>query len=104
MNWHGNSTPSKHSGFIDRHGKIRLIEIIERFDGFVPSTILDGIKFDFRHLRDVTHAAVVSDIGWIGVLTRAAGMVMPVTMKVFSLAELEKAREWAKTADLEITI
>lgn len=93
----------KLSAFIERHGKIRLVEIIEVFDGFEPSTILDGMRFDYQHLRDVTHAAVVSDIGWIGVLTRAAGMVMPVSLRVFPMSEIDAARDWAANADRETT-
>ncbi len=70
--------------------------MIEEFEGFDPTTMLDGIKFDIAHLTDVTRAAVVSDIGWIGMITRATAMVMPVTVRVFPMSELEKAREWAR--------
>ncbi len=87
--------------FIKRHGKVRLVEIIESLDGVEPSTILDGMKFDFQHMRDVSHAAVVTDVGWIGVFTRAASLVMPVALRVFSLSEIDEARNWAATADLE---
>ena len=82
--------------FIDRHGKIRLVEVIERFDGVQPGTVLDGLKFDYGHLRDITHAAVVSDMGWVGVVTRAASMILPVTIRTYPLADLEKARAWAE--------
>ncbi len=87
--------------FIKRHGKVRLVEIIESLDGVEPSTILDGMKFDFEYMRDISHAAVVTDVGWIGVFTRAASLVMPVALRVFSLSEIDEAREWAATADLE---
>ena len=88
-------------GFIKRHGKVRLVEIIESLDGVEPSTILDGMKFDFQYMRDISHAAVVTDVGWIGVFTRAASLVMPVALRVFSLSEIDEARNWAATADLE---
>ncbi len=87
--------------FIKRHGKVRLVEIIESLDGVEPSTILDGMKFDFQYMRDISHAAVVTDVGWIGVFTRAASLVMPVALRVFSLSEIDEARNWAATADLE---
>ena len=85
----------KLEALIEKHGEIRIVEIVESFDGFDPTTILDGIKFDIQHLRDVTHAAVVSDIPWIGFLSRASGMVMPVTIRAFSMRELDAARAWA---------
>lgn len=89
----------KLEAFIDRHGTIRIVEIVESFEGFDPTTILDGLKFDINHLTDVTHAAVVSDIPWLGFMTRAASMVMPVAVRIFGMDDLEEARNWARTAD-----
>ncbi len=89
----------KLEAFIAKHGTIRLVEVIEKFDGFDPTTVLDGLKFDLNHLTDVTHAAVVSDIGWIGVMTRAASMVMPISLRVFTMDELQEARDWARDVD-----
>lgn len=86
----------KFEDFIARHGTIRIVEVVERFDGFDPTTILDGLKFDLNHLRDVTHAAVVSDIGWIGVMTRAAAMMMPVAVRMFTMDQIDEARAWAE--------
>ncbi len=91
----------KITSFIERHGKIRLVEVIEKLEGFDASTILDGIRFDYNHLRDITHAAVVTDVGWIGVFTRAASLVMPVSLRVFALSEIDEARNWAAKADPE---
>ena len=85
----------KLEAFIDTHGSIRIIEVIEKFDGFDPTTILDGMKFDYHHLRDVTHAAIVSDIPWVSVLSMAAGMVMPISVRVFPMDKLDDARAWA---------
>lgn len=80
--------------FIARHGTIRLLEVIERFDGFDPTTILEGMKFDIKHLKDVSHAALVSDIPWIGIMTSAAATVMPLIIQTFPLAKEDKARAW----------
>lgn len=82
--------------FIEKHGEIGIVEIIESFEGFDASTIWEGLKFDVKHLSQVTHAAVVSDIGWIGTMTRAAGRIMPVTVRMFSMDEVDEARAWAR--------
>jgi len=89
----------KMEAFIERHGEIRIVETIESFEGFDPSVILDGIKFDYQHLRHVTHAAIVSDIGWIGTLTRAASMIIPVSIRTFSMDEHDAALAWARNPD-----
>ncbi|MBT8424784.1 MAG: STAS/SEC14 domain-containing protein [Silicimonas sp.] len=89
----------KLEAFIDRHGAIRILEVIERFDGFDPSTILDGMKFDLKHLSDVTHAAVVSDIPWVSFMTSAFATVMPLTMRVFTMDQMDAARSWIEAPD-----
>ena len=85
----------KLEAFIRKHGKIRMIEVVERFDGFDPITILDGMKFDIKHMTDVSHVAFVSDIPWISFLTGAVAAVSPVVLRTFSENELEAARAWA---------
>ena len=89
----------KLDAFIDRHGDIRLVETIDRFDGADTGAILDGLKFDYVHLRHITHAAVVSDIGWVGVVTRAASMIIPVSVRTFPLSERNAALDWARNPD-----
>ena len=85
----------KLEAFIGRHGTIRIVEVIERFDGFDPTTILDGMKFDIKHLKDISHAAVVSDIPWVSFMTNAFAAVSPIVVKTFPMSDLDAARTWA---------
>ena len=89
----------KMEAFIARHGTIRLVEVIERFEGFDPTTIFDGIKFDIKHMKDISHAAIVSDIPWISFMTNALAMVSPVMVRTFALDDVDAARDWALNAD-----
>ena len=82
--------------FIERHGTIRIIEVIERLEGFDPTTILDGMKFDIKHLRNISHAAIVSDIPWVSFMTTAVALVMPVTVRMFPMSRTDEARRWAE--------
>ena len=84
--------------FIDAQGTVKFIEIVHSFDGFDPSVIWPGVKFDFRNISHISHVAIVSDIGWLGPISKAAGALMPTKLRTFTLAELDKAREWAKAA------
>lgn len=81
--------------FLERHGKVRMVEIIPTFEGFEWSTIWDGIKFDVAHIRDIDRVAVVTDVGWIGGITRALCRVSPLEVRVFEMGELAEARAWA---------
>ena len=85
--------------FIDTHGTIRLIEVIETLEGFDPAMIWPGIKFDMKNLRHISHVAVVSDIGWIGPVSKAAGAVLTTKLRTFDLADVEAARKWIITAE-----
>ncbi|QFT82221.1 hypothetical protein FIU89_16460 [Roseovarius sp. THAF27] len=81
-------------GFIDTQGTVKLIEVIESLDGFAPSVIWPGIKFDFKNLRHISHVAVVSDIGWIGPVAKAAGALVSTKLRTYDLDDLDAAREW----------
>jgi len=59
--------------FILRFGTIKLLESVATFKvGMDASMVWDGMMFDFKNLRHISHCAVVSDIGWISPLSRAA--------------------------------
>ena len=81
---------------IDSYGTIRLLEVIRGLDGFEPSMTWKGIKFDMRNLRHISHVAVVSDFGWIGPLSKAAGAFMSTRIRTFDLQDLDAARAWLK--------
>lgn len=80
--------------FIDTHGTIKMIEIVNSITGFDPSVIIPGIKFDLRNIRHISHVAIVTDIGWLSPLIRAASAVTSIEMRSFSMAEIEAARSW----------
>ena len=84
--------------FIDRHGTIKIIEVVESFEGFDPSVIWPGIKFDFRNIRNISHVAVVSDIGWLSPLAKAAGAFLSTKLRTFGMDQLDEAREWIANA------
>ena len=80
--------------FILRHGKIRLLEIVKEFDGFEVSLIWTRMSFNLEHLSQITHVALVSDIGWLTPVTKAAAAISSVQLRSFQMDELEAARAW----------
>jgi len=85
--------------FIETHGKIKLLEVVRNFEGFDPSMLWDGIKFDMKHIPNISHCAVVSDIGWLSPLAKAAGGFISTKLRTFSLNQLEEAKQWLKKPD-----
>ena len=84
--------------FIDRHSTIKMIEVVESFNGFDPSVIWPGIKFDFKNTRNISHVAVVSGTGRLSPLAKAAGAFLPTKLRTFAISELDDVREWIKVA------
>lgn len=84
--------------FIEKHGKIKILEIVKNFGGMSLSVMLEGIKFDFKHIKDFSHCAVVTDEGWIGPFTRLFTPFFDVEVKTFKLSEEVNARKWLKDA------
>ncbi|MDA7426276.1 SpoIIAA family protein [Thalassococcus lentus] len=84
--------------FIDSQGDIKVIEVIESFDGFDKSILMPGIRFDLRNMSHVSHVAIVSDIGWISPMSKAIGALLPTRLRTFALGELDDARQWVVQA------
>ncbi len=82
--------------FIATHGKIKILEDIRKFSGFDPSVFWDGLKFDIKHLKDISHCAVVSDMGWIGPFAKAFGTLITCKIRTFPREQIEEARQWLK--------
>jgi hypothetical protein len=68
------------------------------FDSYELAAMWDDASFGIRHWRDFTHVAMVTDNVW---LKGAAGMFAPFfpgAVRVFPMAELEKAKQWLSIA------
>lgn len=89
----------KFEKFLDAQGTIRLIEIIESLKGFDPILIWEGIKMDIKAIPRISHCAIVSDIGWISPISKAAGAFMPMQLRTFEMAQVDAARAWIAAPD-----
>lgn len=84
--------------FIERHEKIKILEIIKSFTGVQLTALGEGILFDMKHFKNFTHCAVVCDDGWIGPFTRTMAPFFKIEIKTFHLNELKDARNWLENA------
>ncbi len=79
-------------------GAVRLLFVLESFDGLAPSAVPEDMKTGFRAwFRDHKawqKMAFVTDIEWIAKATRAFAFVAPGELEVFPLAEEGAARSW----------
>ncbi|MDD9744578.1 MAG: STAS/SEC14 domain-containing protein [Marinovum algicola] len=80
--------------FIDAHGTVQMIEVVDHFSGFDPGLLLPGLRFDIKALPHISHIAVVTDIGWLSPIARSVGALLPTRMRVFPRDGLDAARAW----------
>ncbi|MDX1540061.1 MAG: STAS/SEC14 domain-containing protein [Geminicoccaceae bacterium] len=81
---------------IEQHGKLRLLEVVRSFTGVDAATLLDDLKFSFRHLNDFSRVAVVTDLTWMRALASVSGALIRAEIRVFGLAEIDAARAWLR--------
>ena len=80
--------------------EIRIVEVIAPdYEGFGPGGLAEDLKMGFgtllQHHSAFKRIAVVSDRDWVRHTMHALGWMVPGELAVFSLDELEKAKEWA---------
>lgn len=79
------------------HKKIDVVEIVRDLGWIEPEVWWKDLVFHLTHGNFMRHAAVVSDNGLIGPLTRMFAPLYPTAIRTFRLDELEAARSWAKS-------
>ena len=78
-----------------RHDKVRLLyQLGGEFEGFDLGAMWEDAKVGLSHLAAWERIAVVTDVDWIRMATKAFGFAMPGEVRVFSNAELGAARNW----------
>ncbi len=85
---------------IAEHGRIKLLKVVHSLalPPIPPSKFADDLKFGFEHLKDISHAVVVTDLGWVSAWARLLNPLFKAELRSFPMAELEAARAWLRAA------
>jgi hypothetical protein len=79
-------------------GELRLVFVIDDFDGVEPSAMVEDMKTGFRSLiRDHSawkRFALATDVEWIAKAFRLFVWMTPGEVRIFSHDEVEAAKEW----------
>ena len=85
---------------LKQHDKVRLYyQIDPDFSGIEPGAMWEDFKVGMGHLLRWERIAVVTNVDWIRHTIRAFGFLMPGAVKIFSLDEAVKARQWIVDAE-----
>lgn len=80
------------------HGKIKILFVLEDFDGADLRAMWDDAAFGVRHWTGFSHIALVSDIQWVQSMTAVFAPLIPAEVRMFGGAGLPEATEWITEA------
>lgn len=86
--------------FILSHDKVRLLEVIDHFEGLDPALLWDGLRFDRRIVPHISHCAIVGDLKWLAPLEKAKDALLPMELRLYSLRRENMARMWIERAGM----
>jgi hypothetical protein len=82
------------------HEQLNVVEVVRDIGWIEPQIWWKDLLFHLSHRNFIHRAAVVSDSGWIGPVTRLFAPFYPVAIRTFGLDQLEYARTWARVGDV----
>ena len=88
---------------IQKHGKVRMLVIMEDFHGWDAGALWEDIKFDWKHFSDVERLALVGDSKWEKGMATFCKPFTTADVKFFDLDHLGEARRWLQEAPVTST-
>ena len=85
---------NKLEAFIKRHGHVRVLEIIEDFEGMDALAFWHDVKFSLRHLHDFSRLAVVTNPDVHHLWSALVAPFMRCEVEHFPPRDGEAARDW----------
>ena len=85
---------AKLEAFIDRHGHVRVLEIIQDFEGMDAVAFWHDIKFSLRHLKDFSRMAVVCNPDTHHLWSSLVAPFISCAVEHFGPGEEEAASDW----------
>jgi len=89
----------KLEAFIKRHGEVKVLEVIEDFDGMDARAFWHDIRFSLRHLHDFGRCAVVCQAKLIDLWSELVAPFSSCEQRHFKPEEIEAARDWLREPD-----
>ena len=85
---------------LQSHAQLNVVEVVRNIGWIEPEVWWKDLLFHLAHRNFIHRAAVVSNSGWVGPVTRIFAPFYPAAIRTFGLDQLEHARQWAKVGDV----
>jgi hypothetical protein len=87
-------TAKKLEAFIQRHGRVRVLEVIHDFEGMDAKALWHDLKFSLRHVNHFSRVAIVSEERFLSVWSAIAEPFIDCQVEYFPPDQVEAARDW----------
>lgn len=82
---------------IRRHGKIRVLFVMEDFHGWTAGALWEDTKFDLSHFSDIERLALVGEKRWEKMMASFCKPFTKAKIRYFDLADRAEAERWLAT-------
>ena len=82
------------------HDQLNVVEVVRDIGWIEVEVWWKDLLFHLSHRNFIHRAAVVSDSGWVGPVTRMFAPFYPAAIRTFGLDQLEDARHWARVGNV----
>lgn len=79
---------------IAEHGKLRVLCIGQTVEGATPRAMLDDLKWDWKHRKDIEKCAVVVDGKMMEMSVKLVSLIYKGEIKRFESGQVDEARAW----------
>ena len=80
---------------LTKNPKIRLLyHLGDDFESYEPAAMWEDAKMGLQHFSAWEKAAIITDVGWVRIMSRCFGLIIPGQVKVFNNNEQEEAERW----------
>ena len=82
---------------VARCGRVKVLETIGHIGGIEPSALWRDLELGLPLMKTVSHAAVVTDQKWLGVLTDLTRPFISAQVRHFTPDHAAEARAWLES-------
>jgi hypothetical protein len=79
---------------IKKHGKVRILFVMDVFHGWDVGALWEDIKFDSKHFAHIERLAIVGETKWEEAMAVFCRPFTTAKIKYFDLNALDEARVW----------
>ncbi|MEO6422861.1 MAG: STAS/SEC14 domain-containing protein [Candidatus Nitrotoga sp.] len=80
------------------HGKLRLLFVMNDFDGWDAGAAWEGFKFGIEHFADIEWLAMVGETKWQHGMATFCKPFTTATVRYFDRTDAVEARMWLRAA------